>query len=119
MRFVGGTEPDLMKKPFLRFDLTSSDGGTGHVAVIFHKQPELEKAIRDSIEQCSYSQLRGKSQLSSITEDDSLVYAEYLDHQGLKKRLSAPFLVGADGKTGYVRKQYLEPKGIVLERCEG
>ena len=26
-------------------------------------------------------------------------------------------MVGADGKTGYTRKKYLEPKGIIMEQC--
>lgn len=108
-----------MKPPFLSFDLTSSDGGTGHVGIVFHKQPELEKAIRDAISQTPYSDLRPQSLLVSITEDEYRVQADYIDHHGSRKQISAPFLVGADGKTGYVRKNYLEPRGISLDRCRG
>ena len=119
MRFVPGTAPNLMTPPFLGFDLTSSDGGTGHVHIIFHKQPELERSIRDAILLTSCSELRPNKLLTSITEDDSNVTVEYTDQSGSISRIRAPFLVGADGKTGYVRKRYLEPKGILMERCEG
>jgi hypothetical protein len=119
MRFVPGTASDLMTPPFLGFDLTSSDGGTGHVHIIFHKQPELERSIRDAIILSPCSELRCNTLLTSITEDDNSVTAEYTNQSGSIKRIRAPFLVGADGKTGYVRKRYLEPKGVLMERCEG
>ena len=108
-----------MKPRFVAFDLTSSDGGTGDVGFIFHKQPELERAIRDAISQSLCSELRPKSSLVSIKEEGNMVKADYIDQDGLTRQIRAPFLVGADGKTGYVRKRYLEPKGIVMERCEG
>ena len=119
MRFVGGTESDLMKSPFLGFDLMSSDGGSGHVGFIFHKQPELERAVRDAISTTPCSDLRPKSLLVSVAQEGSTVKADYIDRQGLTRQIRAPFLVGADGKTGYVRKRYLEPRGISLERCKG
>ena len=119
MRFVGGTGSDLMKPPFLGFDLMSSDGGTGHVGFIFHKQPEMERAIRDAVSQNECSGLRPNSNLVSTTEEGNTVTAEYTDCEGVTRQIRAPFLVGADGKTGYVRKRYLEPRGIVMERCEG
>ncbi|KAK6442808.1 hypothetical protein LTR95_000967 [Oleoguttula sp. CCFEE 5521] len=95
------------------------EGGTGHVGFVFHKQPELERAIRDVIAQSPFSELRSEATLTSITEDADTVIVEYIDRSGSTVRMRAPFLVGSDGKTGYVRKKYLEPKGIVMERCEG
>lgn len=114
-----GQQRDLHKQPFLRFDLTSSDGGTGHVGIAFHKQPELESAIRESISEASASELRSSCRLVGITEDAESVNVDYVDRNGATKRISAAFLVGADGKTGFVRKQYLEPKGISMDICEG
>lgn len=119
MRFVPGTASNLMTPPFLGIDLTSSDGGTGHVHVIFHKQPELERSIRDAILLSPCSELRSNALLASIVEDESSVTVEYTDQSRTINRIRAPFLVGADGKTGYVRKRYLEPKGVLMERCEG
>lgn len=119
LTFVSGSGHDLMKPPFLSMDLTTSDGGTGHVGFVFHKQPELERAIRDVLAQSSFSELRTQATVTSIVENEKSVTAEYIDQGGCRRRLRAPFLVGADGKTGYVRKKYMEPKGVVLERCEG
>ena len=100
--FVSGTGHDLMKKPLLTMDYGTTEGGTGHVGFICHKQPALEKAIRQA-----------------VSEDEDQVYVEYDDANGDRRHLQARFLVGADGKTGFVRKRYLEPKGILMERCEG
>ena len=101
------------------FEFTSSEGGTGHAGVIFHKQPELEKAIREVISLNSFSELRTSTELKSVAEDSRGVQVEYTNPQGVTKTLRAPFLVGADGKTGFVRKNYLEPRGILMERAKG
>ena len=99
-------------------DQTTTEGGTGHTGFITHKQPTMEKAIRDSIARKSSSQIRTESIVVGITEDDHRVTVEYEDATGQVRKLSAPFLVGADGKTGYVRKKYLEPKGVTMEKCK-
>jgi hypothetical protein len=39
----------------------------------------------------------------------------YCDSQGQKHTVQAKYLASADGKTGFTRRRYLEPKGIVLE----
>jgi 2-polyprenyl-6-methoxyphenol hydroxylase-like FAD-dependent oxidoreductase len=43
-------------------------------------------------------------------EDHSIV--GYTDQSGSKRQIRTVWLVGADGKTGVVRKKFLEPKGI-------
>lgn len=60
------------------------------------------------------SDLRSGCELTAISEDKDWVYIEYLDMSGTQRRLRSRFLVAADGKTGFVRKHYLEPKGIDL-----
>lgn len=115
--FVTGSEPDLYKKPLLSMDYTTSEGGTGHVGVISHKQPAMEKAIRERISALPSSEVRAGATLTSISEDAERVVVEYQDAEGDTRKLAAAFLVGADGKTGYVRKRYLEPKGVIMERC--
>jgi 2-polyprenyl-6-methoxyphenol hydroxylase-like FAD-dependent oxidoreductase len=55
--------------------------------------------------------------MTAISEDRDWVYAQYTDASGATKRVRARFLVGADGKTGYTRKQYLESRGIKLEQA--
>lgn len=98
--------------------MIQSEGYTGHVGVISHKQPTLEKHLRSVIKGSQYSQLRSRCTLKSIEEDKDWVYASYVDPEGNNRRIRARFLVGADGKTGYVRKQYLEPRGIKMEWAE-
>lgn len=117
--FVTGSTGDLYKKPLIQMDYSTTEGGTGHVGFICHKQPAMEKAIRDKLEQTPLSQLRPGSTLVSINETKDSVFVEYSTADGEIRKLKAPFLVGADGKTGFVRKRYLEDKGIILERCEG
>jgi 2-polyprenyl-6-methoxyphenol hydroxylase-like FAD-dependent oxidoreductase len=116
--FITGTEKDLYRKPLLSMDYTTTEGGTGHVGFICHKQPAMEKAIRDQIELLPDSQIRTECTVMGISEDSNQVTVEYRNSTGVIAKLSAPFLVGADGKTGYVRKKYLEPKGIFMEKCK-
>lgn len=117
--FVSGTGSDLYKKPLTAIDYNTSEGGTGHVGFICHKQPALERAIRDVIATNEFSELRTRSTILAIEEDANHVYVQYSDADRHTRRLQAPFLVGADGKTGFVRKKYLEAKGVYMERCEG
>lgn len=84
-----------------------------------HKQPILEKHLRSAMSNTEYSHLRSSCTLTSISEDDDWVYAGYLDPSGVEKQIRGRFLVGADGKTGFTRKNYLEPKGIELQWAEG
>jgi 2-polyprenyl-6-methoxyphenol hydroxylase-like FAD-dependent oxidoreductase len=43
------------------------------------------------------------------------VYVDYEDKDGSIHRIRSKFLAAADGKTGYTRKHYMEPKGILME----
>ncbi|GIJ91001.1 hypothetical protein Asppvi_009966 [Aspergillus pseudoviridinutans] len=116
--FLPGEQQSLHTKPSFCFKTASSEGYTGHVGVISHKQPVLEKHLRSVIEESQYSQLRSRCTLESIQEDKEWVYATYADSEGTNRQIRARFLVGADGKTGYVRKQYLEPRGITMDWAE-
>ena len=98
--FIGSSHSDLNRSPFLRMDIEPSQGGTGHVGAITHKQPILEKHLRRKMAG-KFSQLRTSCTLTSIDEDDDRVYATYEDTSGIGRQLQAKFLVGADGKTGF------------------
>jgi 2-polyprenyl-6-methoxyphenol hydroxylase-like FAD-dependent oxidoreductase len=53
--------------------------------------------------------------VTSIEELDGKVKVYYKSQDGQNQHVSCTFLVGADGKRGYVRKGYLEAKGIRQE----
>lgn len=55
------------------------------------------------------------STLTAIREDDDWVYVIYNNAQGEERHLRSKFLVGCDGKTGFTRKKYLEPRGITMD----
>jgi 2-polyprenyl-6-methoxyphenol hydroxylase-like FAD-dependent oxidoreductase len=62
------------------------------------------------------SQLRSSSTVTQIEEDEDWVYCHYVHDTGTKKIVRTKFLVGADGKTGFTRKMYLEQKGVIMEQ---
>ncbi|KAL2678345.1 hypothetical protein Neosp_009091 [[Neocosmospora] mangrovei] len=75
-------------------------------------QPELEKELRRSIQTSEYAELRLNCTMTGIREVDDGVYATYQREDGETMEIQGKHLVGADGKRGYVRKGYLEAKGI-------
>ena len=80
-----------------------------------HKQPAMEKHLRSKIDK-RYGTLRSNATVTAISEDADHVYVDYKDSSGEERRISGKFLVGADGKTGFVRKKYLEPRGVLMEK---
>lgn len=78
----------------------------------------LEKCVREVVESSQLSEIRTQSTLVSISEDENWVYATYINRQGETKKVKCRFLAAADGKTGFTRKNYLEPKGVRLEWAE-
>ncbi|KIW76003.1 hypothetical protein Z517_10748 [Fonsecaea pedrosoi CBS 271.37] len=109
----------LMTKPFMKMNLNSTEGGTGHVAAIAHKQPVMEKHLRMAANSCPSSQLRLGSTIVGIEENEDSVQAQYIDNNGTEHTIRGKFFVGADGKTGFTRKRYLEPKGVLLQTLSG
>jgi len=107
---------DKIFRPILTQQKT--EGQTGHVGVLAHKQPTLEKHLRSTVGSFTLCELRSNCLLTSISEDDDWVYATYKDASGEERKLRAKFLAAADGKTGFTRKMYLEPKGIRLDWAE-
>jgi 2-polyprenyl-6-methoxyphenol hydroxylase-like FAD-dependent oxidoreductase len=112
-------EKDLHAQPFLQHDMTKTITNNGHSGVLFHRQPELERALRDAGSSMKASQLCSSCTLVGIEENEKSVIATYTDSKLKKRLLRGSFLVGADGKTGFVRKRYLEPKGVIMERSGG
>jgi 2-polyprenyl-6-methoxyphenol hydroxylase-like FAD-dependent oxidoreductase len=80
-----------------------------------HKQSALENQLRLGMNK-TFCSLRSDSTVVAIEEDETFVYVEYKDENGQDRKVRAKFLVGADGKTGFTRKKYLEPRGVVMEK---
>ena len=96
--------------------LTQTEGGTGHVGFICHKQPILEKHLRRAMASSEFCQLQTNATMVDIREEGDYVYSQYCDLQGKVHGLKSRFLVGADGKTGFTRKNFMEPLGIRMEQ---
>ncbi len=76
----------------------------------------MERYLRSIIAQDSHSDIRVGCTIISVEEDEDWVYVVYQDESGTERHVRSKFLVGADGKKGYVRKNYLEPKGVRMDR---
>ncbi|KAF9883713.1 hypothetical protein FE257_003051 [Aspergillus nanangensis] len=114
--FVSGIHTDLKKDPFLALDYSTTAGGTGHVGFICHKQPILEKKLRGAMGVSPSCNLRSEATVVDLREDDQWTYCTYEDSKGDRHNIRARFFIGTDGKTGYTRKQYLERKGVHMEK---
>jgi len=75
----------------------------------------MEKCIR-SVMDPELASLRPGCTVTAIEENQGWVYIDYENPEGQTSRVRSKFLVGADGKTGFTRKKYLEPKGIRMEK---
>ncbi|KAL2837464.1 hypothetical protein BJY01DRAFT_251424 [Aspergillus pseudoustus] len=120
-KFIGGTRRDLHREAFLEMDYATTEGGTGHVGFICHRQPILEQHLRATMTKSSneFCQLRSGCTIMEIRQDAEWTYCRYRDEHGELHALRSRFFVGADGKTGFTRKNYLEPLGIHMERADG
>lgn len=94
-----------------------TEGGTGHVGFICHKQPTLERHLRDAMTSSGFCQLRSNCTVIEIQQDEAWTYCRYRDEDGEVHSIRSRFFVGADGKTGFTRKKYLEPLGIQMEQA--
>lgn len=67
-----------------------------------------------ALEEC---ELRSGCEVTALSEDEDGTLCIYRDSEGKERRIKSRFFVGADGKTGFTRKRYLESKGIVMEQA--
>ena len=86
------------------------------MGVVSIRQPIVEKYLRLAATRYASSQLRSSCTVVQIEEDKEWVYCQYSDASGVQKSVRSKFLVGCDGKTGFTRKSYLEPKGVMMEQ---
>ncbi|KAJ0286645.1 hypothetical protein CBS470a_005756 [Colletotrichum nupharicola] len=103
--------------PFYRMEITTSNSLEQCVPEGFlQNQPKLEHALRRAIEKTSYCSLRTNcTVVGRSTEVPPTV--EYLDGQKSRRFLRGQWLIGADGKTGIVRKHFLEPTAGIKQEA--
>ncbi|XWW99224.1 hypothetical protein V2A60_007233 [Cordyceps javanica] len=78
-------------------------------------QPRLERALRKKIQATSCCQLWTGATVTSLVSDDP-PRIQFRDAANVVHEVEGQWLVGADGKAGVVRKQFMEPtSGIKQE----
>ncbi|GME35055.1 hypothetical protein Z518_01969 [Neofusicoccum parvum] len=82
---------------------------------ILQIQPKLEQALRNQIQASPYCQLRSSCKVVSRQELSDSVIVGYEEGGAGLKHLKGSWLVGADGKRGVVRKQFLEPAANIRQ----
>ncbi|KAL4920207.1 hypothetical protein BDW62DRAFT_216159 [Aspergillus aurantiobrunneus] len=116
-KFIGGTQKDLNHDAFLEMDYSTTEGGTGNVGFLCHKQPALEKCLRSTVASSGFCQMRSNCTVTEIQQDKEWTYCRYRDLNGEVRSIRSRFFVGADGKTGFTRKNYLESLGVKMEQA--
>ncbi|KAF9869768.1 FAD binding domain-containing protein [Colletotrichum karsti] len=103
--------------PFYRMDISTSNSLEQSLPEGFlQNQPKLEHALRCGIENTSYCSLR--TNCTVIGRPSEVPPAiEYLDSQKSLRMIRGQWLVGADGKTGIVRKHFLEPAAGIKQEA--
>lgn len=115
---VSGTHHDFHHPPFMRKTL-SHMGVTGHHKNSRFKQPTLEPIVRELIEKAEVGEFRDGCEVVEIRapEDEEFAYVKYTEKaSGALREIKTRFVIATDGRRGFTRKRYLEPKGIKLER---
>ena len=113
--FISGRHHDIHAPPF--FQLNFGDVGySGHRNLMFD-QPTMEKHLREIVKLSSSAQFRGGSEVMGIERKGDFVEVTYKDvRTEAKYCVRAKFAIGTDGKAGFTRKQYLEPRGIKMKQ---
>jgi 2-polyprenyl-6-methoxyphenol hydroxylase-like FAD-dependent oxidoreductase len=71
--------------------------------------------LRELINASECAELRTECRVFSRKEFGNTVEVSYRDRDGATRTVECKFLVGADGKRGIIRKEFLEPLGIQQE----
>ena len=112
--FISGRHHDINASPF--FQLNFGDiGYSGHQRNLMFDQPIMEMHLRGVVKQSSIAEFREGSEVVAIEDKGENVEVTYRDVRTESKHcIRAKFVVGTDGKGGFTRKQYLEPREIKM-----
>ncbi|HCT39777.1 MAG TPA: 3-(3-hydroxyphenyl)propionate hydroxylase [Moraxellaceae bacterium] len=104
--FARITIPEVrMRSPFLgQFGYVNTSGSIdGHPKLVTFYQPELEHALRRQAESFASVRFEGGTELLAFEQADNGVEAELKGADGVRRRVTARYLVGADGASSRVR----------------
>ncbi|KAL9562882.1 hypothetical protein ACKAV7_013068 [Fusarium commune] len=104
-------------KPFLSVDSYSDYHNQSLPGATLILQPRLEEELRSLLQSSEYTQLRTECTVTSCREGVDSMEVSFTTGDGTSTDLRGKYLVGADGKRGIVRKEFLEPRGV--EQAEG
>ncbi|KAI0161534.1 monooxygenase-like protein [Xylariaceae sp. FL1272] len=98
----------IRNPPF--FAIESAHDGFSHALPNgwFQIQPELERALQKRVDETRFCDLRRGCTVVDRDQTGTQIVAKYTDAQGITKSVRGSWLIGADGKTGIVRKHFLE-----------
>ena len=68
--------------------------------------------LRAELERLPMTDLRLGCEVVDRVEDSETVTVTYQNSTGVLQKIHTKWLIGADGKTGIIRKKFLEPEGI-------
>ncbi|KAI0130925.1 hypothetical protein F4814DRAFT_149089 [Daldinia grandis] len=87
-------------------------GGDGFWQVlpnaVLHTQPKLESAMRRKVAESPFCNLRCQCEVVDMKQEGDRPVIEYEYEKRIRRKISGSFVVGADGKKGVVRKNFLE-----------
>ncbi|ETS84377.1 hypothetical protein PFICI_02402 [Pestalotiopsis fici W106-1] len=103
-------------EPFLRLEQTPDWAGHALPNTSVNLQPGLEQLLRDRAQSSDMITLKLDCEVVGIDQNASnveITYEEKYTHR--RQTIRGKYVVGADGKRGFVRKSFLEEKGIKQE----
>ena len=114
LRFMGGRKKDLNTTPFLRMNVRKV-GTTGHERFLLFSQPIMEGVLRGVVEGEGRGELKVGCEVVGVEDEgQGGVVVRYVK-DGEEVSMRGAFVVGCDGKRGFVRKKYLEGLGVRME----
>ncbi|KAJ9320549.1 hypothetical protein DTO027B5_3003 [Paecilomyces variotii] len=117
LRYINFHDTKIQNKPFLSIHLDYDMMEHVLPSTILQSQPRLEYALRELVAKSEYCTLKNACEVVGREEDVDGVTVRYLDVDRTAHEIRAPWLVGADGKRGIVRKHFLEASAGVRQEA--
>ncbi|KAI1340073.1 monooxygenase-like protein [Xylariaceae sp. FL0016] len=82
---------------------------------MFQIQPRLEAALRKKVNESPFCEVRCGCAVVSREDRGTSILAKYTNPTGQEQTIEGQFIIGADGKTGVIRKHFLEPEAGIQQ----